>query len=227
MEWSGPALMDATEDYYEILCVSPDAGLDEITASYRKLVRTFAADKERFEAITEAYMALADPVGRKEYDARRARPGKPETIAAPASAAKASSGTVRCTCCGADNPRGQHYCGECGLVLTPPAAEGSGAPKLGIARLVLPDPDPALTFERGDFLIGRAPVCDAVILKDPYVSQQHARVRGEMGIFSIEDIGSRNGTFINGERLAAGRPHKLADGDVITVGRTQLHFEIR
>ncbi len=229
MDWSGPALMDATEDYYEILCVGPDATLDEITASYRKLVRTFAGDKTRFDLITEAYMALADPATRRDYDATRRQPASPEAgPAAPVapSAARAAATVVRCACCGAENPRGQHYCGECGLVLTAGASDG-GAPKLGIARLILPDPAPALTFEEGDYLIGRAASCDAPLSRDPYVSQRHARLRGELGIFTVEDMGSRNGTLVNGEPLEPGKPRKLSDGDTITVGRTPLRFEIR
>jgi pSer/pThr/pTyr-binding forkhead associated (FHA) protein len=48
-----------------------------------------------------------------------------------------------------------------------------------------------------------------------------------MGIFTVQDLGSTNGSKLNGERLAEGESVKLQDGDVLTVGKTDLRFEIR
>jgi len=55
-------------------------------------------------------------------------------------------------------------------------------------------------FERG-FVIGRDPGCD-LRLDDPMVSRRHARVRLERGIWLIEDLGSRNGTRVDGSLVA-------------------------
>lgn len=57
------------------------------------------------------------------------------------------------------------------------------------------------------------------------VSRRHARIIFEHERFSIEDLGSTNGTFVNrGRRLLPGTPHILNDGDEIIVGKTFLRF---
>jgi hypothetical protein len=70
--------------------------------------------------------------------------------------------------------------------------------------------------------IGRHPDCD-VVLNDQEVSRQHAEVRREDGGFVIVDLGSLNGTKVNGAGVKAPRP--LEDGDVITIGAHTLRFE--
>jgi hypothetical protein len=59
------------------------------------------------------------------------------------------------------------------------------------------------------------------------VSRRHARILCSNGAFSIEDLGSTNGTYVNrGRRLIPGSPQKLDDGDEIIVGKTFLRFYI-
>ncbi len=221
--------MDTKRDFYEILDIDPSADVDAITTAYRVLVRRHADDKALFDEITEAYMTLVDPASRDTYDRARARP-EPGQEAVPATGRATVApppGHVRCANCGKDSPHGQHYCGECGFVLTPPPVEGSGAPKLGIGRLVLPDPEPSLAFESDEILIGRGPECRVQLIADRYVSGKHARVTAAMGIFAIEDLGSTNGTLLNGRKLEPRVPAQLHDGDVITIGQTELRFELR
>jgi hypothetical protein len=76
-------------------------------------------------------------------------------------------------------------------------------------------------YEVGSELtIGRAPGC-AITIDDGFASHLHARVAvDESGALRIEDLGSTNGTFVNGERLVAPRP--IAFGDRIAVGNTEL-----
>jgi pSer/pThr/pTyr-binding forkhead associated (FHA) protein len=58
------------------------------------------------------------------------------------------------------------------------------------------------------------------------VSRRHARIIKTGNTFSIEDLGSTNGTFVNrGRRLIPGTPQKLSDGDEIIVGKTFLRFK--
>jgi len=73
-----------------------------------------------------------------------------------------------------------------------------------------------------DLLIGRAATEAAGRLgDDPEISRRHARLsRGADGRLTIEDLGSANGTFVNGERIDALR--SLASGDVVRVGQTVL-----
>jgi len=75
----------------------------------------------------------------------------------------------------------------------------------------------------GDNVIGRAPDA-AVWLEAPGVSRHHARIRLEGSQATIEDLGSKNGTFVGGERLTA--PVALADGDQIRISSVVLSFRI-
>ena len=73
-------------------------------------------------------------------------------------------------------------------------------------------------------VIGRDEVAD-IILDDPGISRRHCEVRvsndGPHLITSLRDLGSTNGTYVNGERITSRR---LDDGDQVTVGRTQAVF---
>ena len=71
-----------------------------------------------------------------------------------------------------------------------------------------------------DVVIGRSRSCD-VTLPIPSVSTRHARVgcRGEE--FYVEDLGSTNGTYVNGVRV---RRCTLYSNDVLRVGNAKLHF---
>ncbi len=69
--------------------------------------------------------------------------------------------------------------------------------------------------------IGRSSECD-VVIPDASISRQHVQiVRQEMGWY-VQDLGSRNGTAINGQRLSA--PQRLEDGDTLTVGDIPLRY---
>jgi len=73
--------------------------------------------------------------------------------------------------------------------------------------------------------IGRLPDC-AVVLADPNVSRYHAEIRpipGEPGSYEIADMGSTNGTRVNGTPIQAAQA--LRPGDQITVGSTTVAFE--
>lgn len=70
-------------------------------------------------------------------------------------------------------------------------------------------------------VIGRAGEC-AVTLGDEFVSNLHARVYRQRGRYYLEDLGSTNGTYVNGRRITY--PVELRGGDKIRVGRTELEF---
>lgn len=83
--------------------------------------------------------------------------------------------------------------------------------RLGSVRMNLP-----LT---GAVKIGRGMTVD-VLLDDVDASREHARILVDEAGARIEDLGSRNGTHVNGERLE--RPQPLLVGDVILIGSTEL-----
>ena len=71
--------------------------------------------------------------------------------------------------------------------------------------------------------IGRGSDNDLTIERDEYASSHHARFEPRRDGVYVEDIGSTNGTFVNGIRLAGER--RLAPGDVVRIGETDLRFE--
>ena len=71
--------------------------------------------------------------------------------------------------------------------------------------------------------IGRAPENDVRLGDDDFTSARHARLEPRRDGVWLHDLGSTNGTFVNGTRIA--RPRKLTHGDVIRVGETDFKFE--
>ncbi len=59
------------------------------------------------------------------------------------------------------------------------------------------------------------------------VSRRHARVQLQRTQFFVEDLGSANGTFLNGQRLTPYLPHPLRDGDELQTGRIRLQIGIQ
>lgn len=99
--------------------------------------------------------------------------------------------------------------------------ERPGAP--GIIILKDPEGGRGEVFSVRDLMIiGRNPECH-LPLADPYASSQHARIFFRNGGIFIEDLGSTNGTFVNGIRVAD--PLPLEDGTQIQIGQTTLEFK--
>jgi phosphoserine phosphatase RsbU/P len=71
--------------------------------------------------------------------------------------------------------------------------------------------------------IGRARSSD-VFLPDQWLSRHHAAVEQRLGSYYLLDLGSKNGTLLNGERVTGDR--RLRDGDVITLGEHLLAFSL-
>jgi subtilisin family serine protease len=67
--------------------------------------------------------------------------------------------------------------------------------------------------------LGRAPECE-IVLASTQVSRRHATLRHEAMAWAIQDLGSSNGTFLNGERLAPNVSYRLNPGDEIVLGGT-------
>jgi DNA-binding winged helix-turn-helix (wHTH) protein len=76
-------------------------------------------------------------------------------------------------------------------------------------------------LREGENLIGRTPDC-TVRIDSPQVSRHHARILVGDGQASVEDLGSKNGTFVDGARLDG--PRRLEDGENILVGPALLIF---
>ena len=114
------------------------------------------------------------------------------------------------------------------FVLAPDRARRGGPPPREQARLVVLK-SPTLREGSGfevdslPLTIGRSGQNQIELRGDSYASAVHARVETRPDGTWLEDAGSTNGTFVNGTRIE--RPRKLAAGDVVRVGETDLRFE--
>jgi pSer/pThr/pTyr-binding forkhead associated (FHA) protein len=77
-------------------------------------------------------------------------------------------------------------------------------------------------LEKANLTLGRATINEIVLLHDSKVSRHHARIDKKEAGFTIVDLGSTNGTYVNGKRVASSA---LAPGDVIKLGDTVFRFE--
>jgi len=99
---------------------------------------------------------------------------------------------------------------------------GDVAPGQGTATLTLPD-GRRVVLDQDKVTLGRLPECELAVA-DAGVSRRHAEVRrGADNTWVVTDLGSTNGTKVNGLRISDA--HQLEDGDEITVGSTSVRFE--
>jgi len=114
------------------------------------------------------------------------------------------------------------------FVLAPQQAAAAGLGRSQAGTLtVLSSPALAADTERdldsSPVTIGRAPENDLALDSDEFASVQHARIEPRRDGVWLEDLGSTNGTFLNGVKLT--QPRKLSSGDVIRVGETDLRYQ--
>lgn len=83
----------------------------------------------------------------------------------------------------------------------------------------------AVQFDLGGSLIsiGRASDND-VIVDDPLVSRHHCQLKLQHGAYSLADLGSRNGSYVNGQPVSE---IALGPGDLIRIGDTEIEFQVR
>lgn len=148
-----------------------------------------------------------------------------------------------CDNCGHENREGANFCSNCGAILSPqpgadttivmpPESEGEPEEEFSIPLDQLEEGKAILIVRRGpeagtNFLIdedlttcGRDPK-STIFLNDFTVSRKHAEIRREASDFSIVDVGSLNGTFVNRKRVDSA---SLSNGDEIQIGKFKLFF---
>ncbi|HUZ82005.1 MAG TPA: FHA domain-containing protein [Gaiellaceae bacterium] len=79
------------------------------------------------------------------------------------------------------------------------------------------------TLDSHALTMGRGATNDVPLPDDEYASTRHARFEPRRDGVWVEDIGSTNGTFVNGIRLT--RERKLVPGDIVRIGETDVRFE--
>ncbi|MFH1018082.1 MAG: sigma 54-interacting transcriptional regulator [Pseudomonadota bacterium] len=81
-------------------------------------------------------------------------------------------------------------------------------------------PSKMFAVTKSVFTIGKSRSCD-VVLSDEYVSNTHCKIEYRGGTFTLKDLGSTNGTFVNGQRIGE---IELKPNTAIEVGRTKVRF---
>jgi len=145
-----------------------------------------------------------------------------------------------CTRCGHPNRDDARFCAKCGapldtdstVSLTPVETDDEASDEFPFPRDELDAGQALLLVKRGPnagstFLLdadasslGRDTSSD-VFLDDITVSRKHARIERRDGGFFVKDVGSLNGTYVNGEAV---EETKLARGDEVQIGRFKLVF---
>jgi len=127
---------------------------------------------------------------------------------------------VKCSLCGTENDSTAPFCDNCGAKLSGVAAAPAG-PSAPISKLILPQGDEISimsyprTFGRSDFLR---------FDKSDYISRKHFEISMENGKYFILDLGSTNGTNLNGAELTG--KTELKSGDSIELaGVITLTFQ--
>ncbi|ABG03006.1 FHA domain containing protein [Rubrobacter xylanophilus DSM 9941] len=101
------------------------------------------------------------------------------------------------------------------------------AKRRGVSELMVEEsevlaPGTEFPIGNGTTTIGRSSASDIVLKSDDYVSGRHARLTRHGGLLYVEDLGSTNGTFVNGRKAVGATP--LRDGDLVRVGSTTFRY---
>ena len=111
------------------------------------------------------------------------------------------------------------------MVFKQAAAEAAPESAKRAYLLVSTDGQPPVQFDLGGPLIGIGRASDNdVILDDPLVSRHHCQLKLQHGAYGFADLGSRNGSFVNGQQV---NEIALGPGDVIRIGATSIEFQVR
>ena len=144
---------------------------------------------------------------------------------------------IYCPECGFQSPEAATYCSRCGALLGRETVDETtmslGPEEIEAASLADNIDGPALVVRSGGgragesfeaigdrALIGRSPECD-VFLDDVTVSRRHAELTRDGKVFTIRDLGSLNGTFVNRRRIESS---VLEDDDEVQIGKYRMTF---
>ena len=114
------------------------------------------------------------------------------------------------------------------FVLAPGSVPGLGEAQIEAGRLIVVK-SPALregeehVLDSSAVTFGRSQQNDVSLAADEYASSRHAQIEPRRDGVWLEDIGSTNGTYLNGIRLT--HPKRLAPGDVVRIGETELRYD--
>jgi serine/threonine protein kinase len=131
-----------------------------------------------------------------------------------------------CPFCSRSNRLEAHFCGHCGSHLT--------GQLRGILQIIGPaGPAWEIPVAKSPFVIGRKSASDGIhpdldlsYYDTKFVSRRHAQITRSGSEYVLIDLGSANGTFVNGTQLSTHVPRILRSGDRITIGKAHLVFQL-
>lgn len=82
----------------------------------------------------------------------------------------------------------------------------------------------SVAVDRPGFIIGRGKQASGLTIKDPNISRSHATVELHEGVYWLVDMGSTNGTLVNGQPI---QRKAIADGDVARICDHEIRFSYR
>jgi pSer/pThr/pTyr-binding forkhead associated (FHA) protein len=103
------------------------------------------------------------------------------------------------------------------------APRGSAESELVVEDSEVLAPETRFAIRDGATSIGRSSASDIVLKSDDYASGRHAQLTRHGGLLYVEDLGSTNGTFVNGRKTVGATP--LRHGDSVRVGSTTFRYE--
>jgi hypothetical protein len=113
------------------------------------------------------------------------------------------------------------------FILPPPAAgaylPGTVGGRLVVAQSPVLAPGDEFELDSAPVTVGRGAQNDVALEGDEFASARHVRFEPRRDGVYVHDLGSTNGTYVNGVRID--RTRKLAAGDVVRVGETDLRYE--
>ena len=140
-------------------------------------------------------------------------PNKTMMGVAPTINATVTIKPVQCPVCKTFNPVGVMFCVDCGLIFDRALpADAFGAPAVQLPMLV-EQSGREHPLRPGATVIGRE---GDIALMDSRISRRHAQITSTDGALTVEDLGSSNGTSVNGRKLSVGEKAPLAGGEKIS-----------
>jgi pSer/pThr/pTyr-binding forkhead associated (FHA) protein len=104
-----------------------------------------------------------------------------------------------------------------------PRGPGRNGSELVVEDSEILAPQTRFAIQDGATSIGRSSASDIVLRSDDYASGSHAQLTRHGGLLYVEDLGSTNGTFVNGRKTVGATP--LRHGDTVRVGSTTFRYE--
>lgn len=130
---------------------------------------------------------------------------------------------VQCPVCKTFNPVGVMFCVDCGLIFDRALpGDAFGAPAVQVPMLV-EQSGREHPLRPGATVIGRE---GDISLMDSRISRRHAQITNTDGILTLEDLGSSNGTSVNGRSLAAGEKASLTGGEKISFAGLEVAVQL-